>query len=67
VLLRPYAGTLREWSHEQLGIDLEVVYPCWRQRKRNVADLLEPLGYRVDFHVLPRRWVVERSIAWLSH
>jgi putative transposase len=27
---------------------------------------LEAVGYQPGFHVLPRRWVVERSIAWLG-
>ncbi len=61
-----YAGALGEWSREQLGIELEVVYPWWRQLQRYTPDLLAPLGYRAGFHVLPRRWVVERSIAWLG-
>jgi putative transposase len=29
--------------------------------------VLESLGYRPGFHVVPRRWVVERTFAWLSH
>jgi putative transposase len=29
-----YAGALGDWSREQLGIDLEVVYPWWRQLHR---------------------------------
>jgi putative transposase len=61
-----YTGALGAWSREQLGIELEVVYPWWRQLHRYTPDLLAPLGYRAGFHVLPRRWVVERSIAWLG-
>lgn len=60
------AGALGEWSREQLGIDLEVVYPWWRQLQRSAPAVLEAAGYRAGFHVLPRRWVVERSIAWLN-
>src|SRR5215469_1586168 len=61
-----YAGALGEWSHDALGIDLEVVYPWWRQLQRYLPEVLESVGYRPGFHVLPRRWVVERSIAWLG-
>ena len=28
--------------------------------------MLEAVGYQPGCHVLPRRWVVERSIAWLG-
>lgn len=49
-----------------MGSEVAVVYPWWRQRQRYTPDLLVPLGYRAGFHVLPRRWVVERSIAWLG-
>lgn len=61
-----YAGALRQWASAHFGVNLEVVYPWWRQLKRYAPDLLEDLGYRHGFHVLPRRWVVERSIAWLG-
>ncbi len=61
-----YAGVLRTWTREQTGIELEVVYPWWRQIKRYLPDLLEPLGVGTGFHVLPRRWVVERTCAWLG-
>src|SRR5258708_4587553 len=61
-----YAGVLRTWTREQTGIELEVVYPWGRQIKRYMPDLLEPLGVGKGFHVLPRRWVVERTFAWLG-
>jgi putative transposase len=61
-----YAGVLRDWTRQQTGIELEVVYPWWRQIKRYMPDLLEPLGVGKGFHVLPRRWVVERTFAWLG-
>ena len=41
------------WAQEQLGITIEVV----RQ---------PPRGGDGTFHVLPRRWVVERTNAWIS-
>jgi putative transposase len=44
-----YTGDLQDEARRQYGITLEVV------RKQ---------GDRTGFVVLPRRWVVERSIAW---
>jgi putative transposase len=61
-----YAGAVRAWTREQTGIELEVVYPWWRQIKRSLPEMLEPLGVAQGFHVLPRRWVVERTFAWLG-
>ncbi len=55
------AGALRQWIAERLGIDLEVVYPWWRQLQRYRPDLLEEMGFQPGFPVLPRRWVVEQT------
>jgi putative transposase len=60
------AGALRQWTREHLGIELEVVYPWWRNLKRYFPDLLDDMGFQPGFHVLPRRWVVERTFAWLG-
>jgi putative transposase len=46
-----YAGKLLDWVHEQCNWALEIV-------KR--SDDMK------GFHVLPRRWVVERTFAWLG-
>lgn len=49
---------------KQRGLELEVVYPWWRQIKRYF-----PEGYaKLDqgFKVIRRRWVVERTFAWLG-
>lgn len=46
-----FAGPLIDWAHTLLRITVEVV------RK--------PAGQR-GFQVLPRRWVVERTLAWLT-
>jgi transposase len=46
-----YAGRLVRWAHQVLILTVQVV-------KR--SDEL------TGFHVLPRRWVVERTFAWLS-
>ena len=45
-----YAGKLVDWARDRLRIGIEIV------RK--------PLGVKT-FQVLPRRWVVERTFAWI--
>jgi putative transposase len=45
-----YTGTLREWVQEMFGWRLEIV-------KRNETH---------RFVVLPKRWIVERTFAWLN-
>ena len=45
-----YAGQLVDWAERIAHITVEIV------RK--------PLGIKT-FHVLPRRWVVERTFAWI--
>lgn len=45
-----YRG-LGEWLQRQFGVELEIVTRAPKQR---------------GFVVLPRRWVVERSLAWYS-
>jgi putative transposase len=59
-----YRGAaLRAWAGEVAGVALDVVYPPWRQLERyGPADAPAPRGFRV----IPRRWVVERSPAWLG-
>ena len=46
-----YTGDLADWLQAEYGIDLEIVRKAPAQ---------------VGFTVLPRRWVVERTIAWLG-
>ncbi len=46
-----YTGDLADWVREEYGIDLEVVMKPAEQH---------------GFAVLPRRWVVERSIGWIG-
>jgi transposase len=45
-----YTGTLIDWAKEMFGYAVEIV-------KRSDQK---------GFQVLPKRWIVERSIAWLS-
>ncbi|MFE2164082.1 transposase [Streptomyces sp. NPDC059447] len=47
-----YAGKLVTWAHKYLDLTVKAV-----SRPKNV----------VGFVVLPRRWVVERSLAWGMH
>lgn len=61
-----YAGALRQWTWEHLGVELEVIYPWWRNLQRYFPDVLDEMGFEPGFHVLPRRWVVERTFAWLG-
>jgi putative transposase len=45
-----YRGKLVEWAKQEMEIDLEIV-------KRNELT---------KFKVLPKRWIVERTLAWLD-
>ena len=45
-----YTGTLIDWAKQMFGYKVEVV-------KRNEQHL---------FRVLPKRWIVERTFAWLN-
>jgi putative transposase len=57
-----YTGGFREWLRRQLGWRLEVPHHPDRQLWRYGLEE-EPRA----FQVLPRRWVVERTFAWISH
>jgi putative transposase len=46
-----YTGDLADWLQAEYGIDLEIVRKAPEQ---------------AGFTVLPRRWVVERTIGWLG-
>ena len=46
-----YRGELIDWVKHKLGWTLEIV---------------EKLGDQVGFQVLPKRWIVERTFAWLN-
>lgn len=61
-----YTGALRRWAAERFGLVLEVVHPYWRQLKRYTPELLPAVGFAPGFHVLPRRWVVERTFSWIG-
>jgi putative transposase len=65
-----YAGTFIGWLKEHLGWTMQPVRALTMPKR----GLLVPEGEEVDwdklfpsgFRPLPRRWVVERSIAWIT-
>ena len=59
-------GTLARWAAQEYGWTVQVVYPAHRQLQRYAPDVLADLGYEAGFHVIPRRWVVERTFSWLG-
>src|SRR5918994_7473982 len=56
-----YTGGFREWLRRRFGWRVEVPHHPDRQLWRYGLEE-KPRG----FQVLPRRWVVERTFAWLS-
>ena len=58
---RVHERVFREWARDERGWRVEVPYHCDRQLWRYGLQE-KPRG----FQVLPRRWVVERTFAWLS-
>jgi putative transposase len=75
-----YQGRGKRWAEEVLGLSVEVVHKPKKPLPENVAkrwaEEWAKEGIKVDwqrlmpprgFRVLPRRWVVERTFAWISH
>ena len=75
-----YQGRGKRWAEEALGVSVEVVRKPKKAAPEKVAEararewakegkganwkrLMPPRGFRV----LPRRWVVERTFAWICH
>jgi putative transposase len=75
-----YQGRGKKWAEEALGVSVEVVRKPKKPVPEKVSEvwarewvkegkgvnwkrLMPPRGFRV----LPRRWVVERTFAWISH
>jgi putative transposase len=75
-----YQGRGKRWAEEVMGVSVEVVRKPPKPLPEKVAErwamewakegkevdwqkLMPPRGFRV----LPRRWVVERTFAWISH
>src|ERR1051325_7746776 len=63
-----YSGeAFRDWAREETGIDIEVVRrPDGGNRGTWVRAGTPPRERGPTFLPLPRRWVVERSFAWLG-
>jgi putative transposase len=55
-----YQGRLLDWATQTLGVTLTVV-----KRPRRWTRALDPPPL-LPLTVLPRRWVVERTFAWLG-
>jgi transposase len=63
-----YTGRFRTWAAEHLAAwDIEIVKHWWTGVKGFwVGPGMEPPVIPAGFHVLPRRWVIERTLAWLD-
>jgi len=65
-----YAGSLIDWVRLHLGWTIQTV----RRRKAPARGLLVPIGEEPEweklfpsgFQPLPRRWIVERTLAWIT-
>jgi putative transposase len=75
-----YRGRGKEWVEKALGLSVEVVQRTpklipektariwaeeWSKEGRQID--WQKLLPRQGFEIMPRRWVVERTFAWLSH
>ena len=74
-----YQGRGKEWAEQQLGLSGEVVHRTPKPIPEKIAKIWAQEwakeGRKIDwqkllprrgFEVLPRRWVVERTFAWLG-
>lgn len=65
-----YSGKGRQWIEQEMGWETEIVKHAWT----GLRAIWVPDGVEVDwekiippgFRVLPRRWVVERTFAWIG-
>jgi putative transposase len=75
-----YQGRGKRWTEEVMGLSVEVVRkprkPLPEEVAKRWAEEWAKEGKEVDwqtlmpprgFRVLPRRWVVERTFAWICH
>jgi putative transposase len=62
-----YTGPILDWIHEELGWTVEVVERSPRRGFVVTADgEFHQVALAATFEPLPRRWVVERTLAWTS-
>jgi len=62
-----YGGTLIEWLDSQLGWKVEIVHGLGTVPDADTeASKHKGKSSKGGFKVLPRRWVVERSFAWIT-
>jgi putative transposase len=74
-----YQGRGKEWAEQELGLSVEVVHRTPKPIPEKIAKIWaeqwakegreinwQKLLPRRGFEVLPRRWVVERTFAWIS-
>ena len=75
-----YRGRGKDWAEEALGVEVEVVnrspkpppekvLRIWEREWSKEGVNMDPvkLPRRPAFEKLPRRWVAERTFAWISH
>jgi len=76
-----YRGRGKEWAEQALGVKVEVVNRSPKPPPEKVLRVfwakewfregremdLSKLPKRAGFEKLPRRWVAERTFAWISH
>ncbi len=75
-----YQGRGKEWAEEVLGLSVEVVHRTPKPTPEKIARIRagewakegrkiewQRLMPRRGFELLPHRWVVERTFAWLCH
>ena len=75
-----YRGRGKEWAERALGVEVEVVNRSPKPPPEKVLRVwarewfregrrmdLSKLPQRPAFENLPRRWVAERTLAWISH
>ncbi len=75
-----YRGRGKEWAQQALGLEVEVVNRSPKPTPEKVLRVwarewfkegremdLSKLPTRPGFENLPRRWIAERTFAWISH
>ena len=62
-----YGGKLRAWTKELLGWHIQVVHRLGTARDASTMESTSQMpSSKPGFQPLPRRWVVERSFAWMT-